>query len=34
MTGFPYIRAWIDRVAAEPGHVSMDWQPAAALAAE
>ena len=34
MTGFPYIRAWIDRVAAEPGHVTMDWQPAEAVAAE
>ena len=34
MTGFHYIRAWIDRVAAEPGHVTMDWQPAEAVAAE
>ncbi len=34
MTGFPYIRAWIDRVAAEPDHVTMEWQPAEAVAAE
>ena len=26
---FPAIRAWLDRVAAEPGHVAMDWQPEA-----
>src|SRR5215471_11138415 len=25
---FPYIRAWLDRVAAEPGHVTMFEQPA------
>ena len=24
----PGIRAWLDRVASEPGHVGMDWQPA------
>ena len=24
---FPEIRAWLDRVAAQPHHVSMDWQP-------
>jgi glutathione S-transferase len=24
---FPAVRAWLDRVAAEPGHVAMDWQP-------
>ncbi|HEU4660580.1 MAG TPA: glutathione S-transferase family protein [Pseudolabrys sp.] len=24
---FPAIRAWLARVAAEPGHVPMDWQP-------
>ena len=29
LTRFSAIRAWIDRVAAEPGHVSMDWQPEA-----
>ena len=23
----PAIPAWLDRVAAEPGHVAMDWQP-------
>jgi len=34
LTGFPYTRAWIDRVAAEPGHVTMEWQPAEAIAAE
>ena len=34
MTGFPYIRAWVDRVAAEPNHVTMEWQAAEAVAAE
>ena len=24
---YPAVRRWLDRVAAEPGHVSMDWQP-------
>ena len=24
---FPHVRAWIARVAAEPDHVAMDWQP-------
>ena len=24
---YPAVRAWLDRVAAEPGHVQMDWQP-------
>jgi glutathione S-transferase len=24
---FPAVRRWLDRVAAEPGHVSMEWQP-------
>lgn len=26
---FPAIRAWVERVAALPGHVSMDWRPPA-----
>jgi glutathione S-transferase len=34
LSGFPYIRAWIDRVAAEPAHVAMDWHPAEIIAAE
>ena len=25
---FPAVRAWLDRVAAQPDHVTMDWQPA------
>lgn len=25
---FPAVRAWLERVAAEPGHVGMDWRPA------
>jgi len=33
LSGFPYIRAWLDRVAAEPGHVVMHEQPADAAAA-
>jgi glutathione S-transferase len=31
---FPHVRAWIDRVAAEPGHIAMDWSPADVVAAE
>ncbi len=31
---FPAIRDWLDRVRAEPGHVSMDWQPSESIAAE
>jgi glutathione S-transferase len=34
LTPFPYIRAWLDRVAAEPGHITMDWQPEAMEAAQ
>ena len=32
LAGFPLIRAWLDRVAADPGHVDMDWRPAEAAA--
>ena len=28
LDSFPAVTAWLDRVAAEPGHVAMDWQPA------
>jgi glutathione S-transferase len=28
LTGFPETRAWLKRVVEQPGHVSMDWQPA------
>jgi glutathione S-transferase len=31
---FPAIRAWLDRVAAQPGHIGMDWQPSALEAAQ
>ncbi len=31
---FPAIRAWLDRVRAEPNHVSMDWQTSGSIAAE
>jgi glutathione S-transferase len=34
LTSFPSIRAWLERVAAEEGHVPMDWQPANVQAAE
>jgi glutathione S-transferase len=34
LDGFPAIRRWLDRVAAEPGHITMDWQPAALEAAQ
>jgi glutathione S-transferase len=27
LTRYPAIRDWLARVAAEPGHVTMDWQP-------
>jgi glutathione S-transferase len=30
---FPAIREWLARVAAQPGHVPMDWHPAEALSA-
>jgi glutathione S-transferase len=28
LTGFPSIRAWLKRVADQPGHVPVNWQPA------
>ena len=31
---FPHVRAWVDRVAAEPNHITMDWQAADVVAAE
>ncbi len=31
---FPAIRDWLDRVASEPGHVPMNWQPENVVAAE
>jgi glutathione S-transferase len=34
LDGFPAIRAWVARVAAEPGHVTMEWAPDTTLAAE
>jgi glutathione S-transferase len=34
LTPFPAIRAWLDRVAAQPRHVPMDWQPNKVAAAE
>ena len=34
LTTFPEIRAWLERVAAQPGYVSMDWQPENVVAAE
>jgi glutathione S-transferase len=34
LAGFPAVRAWLARVAAEPRHVRMDWHPLAAAAAE
>ncbi|MBI1202069.1 MAG: glutathione S-transferase family protein [Rhodopseudomonas sp.] len=27
LRGFPAVRAWLDRIAADPGYVPMDWQP-------
>jgi glutathione S-transferase len=34
LTGFPAGRAWLARVAAEPGHVTMDFNPAAVAIAK
>jgi len=34
LTRYPAVRAWLARVAAEPGHVAMDWQPAPLAAVE
>jgi glutathione S-transferase len=34
LQGFPAVRAWIARVAAEPGHVAMEWVPEASIAAQ
>jgi glutathione S-transferase len=31
---FPAVRRWLDRIAAEPGHVPMDWNPEIVDAAE
>ncbi|MCG5236832.1 glutathione S-transferase family protein [Xanthobacter oligotrophicus] len=32
LNGFPAVRAWLERVAAEPGHVDMEWRPSVAEA--
>jgi glutathione S-transferase len=34
LTGFPAIRAWLKRVAGQPGYVTMDWNPCAVAIAE
>jgi glutathione S-transferase len=34
LTRYPAVCKWIDRVAAEPGYVAMDWQPEPLLAAQ
>jgi glutathione S-transferase len=34
LAGFPALRAWLKRVANEPGHVPMDWEPTAMEAAK
>ena len=34
LSRFPAVRAWLDRVADEPGHVAMEWQPDELAAAE
>jgi glutathione S-transferase len=33
LDGFPAIRAWLKRVAAQAAHVAMDFTPAAAISA-
>jgi glutathione S-transferase len=27
LTGFPSVRAWLKRIAEQPGHIRMEWQP-------
>jgi glutathione S-transferase len=34
LTTFPAIRDWLQRVAAQPGHVPMSWQPEKIVAAQ
>jgi glutathione S-transferase len=34
LTGFPAVRAWLKRIAGQPGHISMEWSPAAMEIAE
>jgi glutathione S-transferase len=34
LTRFPATRDWLDRIAAEPGYVSMEWQPEQLVAAQ
>jgi glutathione S-transferase len=34
LAAFPAVRAWLARVAAEPGHVAMDWSPEGTVAAQ
>ncbi len=34
LTGFPAIRAWLNRVAEQDGHIRMDWHPTAMAIAE
>jgi len=34
LTAFPAVRDWLKRVASQPGHIAMDWQPAALDAAQ
>jgi glutathione S-transferase len=34
LAGFPAVRAWLARMAAEPGHVVMEWSPNTPVAAE
>jgi glutathione S-transferase len=33
LAAFPAIRVWLDRMAAQPGHIEMDWQPESVTAA-
>jgi glutathione S-transferase len=33
LSAFPAVRAWLKRVAEQPGHITMDWEPAGALTA-
>jgi glutathione S-transferase len=33
LAGFPAVRDWLHRIAAQPGHIAMDWEPAGAMAA-
>jgi len=34
LSGFPALRAWLKRIASQPGYIPMDWHPAERAIAE